>query len=302
MKLVIVILAGLLISAFGLTTSPVLTPFGYRPKECVLEVPSDATVTPLPNGQVQVTLSEVDEKTQLPIVKIVSVPSVCDNDIASIRNKMIRRKPEVGKPEFDINGWLDYGGWYPPSGENDLEFFSSTYVVPRNPSNPSGGQVLFYFIGMQDNDDPSAVNILQPVLTWGNGINAWYVKSWACCPNNITVSSPAVTGINQGDSIFGTIQRISPSTWKIDSNFKGQHTILNAQVGDYQYNWADVTLEVYNLNDCSMFANGAAFFNLLNLRDSQGTTLNPQWQFTGPTVCSGVIQQRSGNSVVISHN
>jgi len=162
-------------------------------------------------------------------------------------------------------------------------------------------QVLFYFIGMQDNDDPSAVNIIQPVLTWGNGHKEWYLQSWACCPKNITVNSPPLFGLQPGSQVGGTIVRVRDSTWKIDSEFNGKHTTLNAQVGDYIYNWADVTLEIYYVSSCSEFATGKAYFNNLVLTDKQGQTLSPKWTFTGASQCSGKIVQSGAAQIFIQH-
>jgi len=274
-----------------ISSESVLTPFGERPSECVLELPSGSTVTP--NGKELLIKIPATETTD-EVLTSYMVPDVCSEDIDAIRQKNIRGPQET-------NGWLDNVGWYPPSGENNLKSFTSTYVVPDDPTNNKGTQVLFYFIGMQDNDSPKAVNIVQPVLTWGNGYNQWYVKSWACCPSNITTSSPPLFGLKGGSTLQGVISRESASTWKIDSIVGGQHTTLNAQVGDYIYNWADITLEVYYVNTCQDFAKGKAFFNDLVLTDSQGQSLNPSWQPTGTTICGGMIQSASANSWFIQH-
>jgi hypothetical protein len=108
--------------------------------------------------------------------------------------------------------------------------------------------------------------------------------------------------VSPGMSLNGVIQRVSDSTWSIVSEFNGKSTTLNAQVGDYVYNWADVTLEVYQLDICAQFAGGRAYFNKLVLKDKQGDTLNPTWQFTGATSCNGAITQASPSSIYISHN
>jgi len=269
----------------------VLTPFGERRSECVLELPSGSTVTP--NGK-ELLIKIPATETTAEILTSYIAPDVCSEDIGAIREKNILRKPS------ETNGWLDYVGWYPPTGQNNLQSFTSSYIVPQDPQNTNAGPVLFYFIGMQDND-ASAVNIIQPVLTWGNGYQQWYVKSWACCPSNITVSSPPLFGIVAGNSLQGVVQRVSASTWKIDSIFNGKHTTLNAQVGDYNYNWADVTLEVYNINTCSDFARGKMIFNSLDLMDAQGQTLTPQWKPTGQTLCGGSITSNGANSYSIQH-
>jgi len=269
-----------------------LTPFGERPEECVLQVPSGATVKP--NGK-ELVITIPATETEPEMITSYMAPEICSQDIDQIYAKNVKQAPE------ETNGWLDYVGWYPPNGENNLKSFTSTYVVPQDPVNNKGDQVLFYFIGMQDNDDPSAVNIVQPVLTWGNGYNQWYVESWACCPSNITVSSPPIFGLTAGSSLQGVISRESDSTWKIDSVFNGKHTTLNAQVGDYIYNWADITLEVYHVNTCNDLARGKAVFNDLALTDSQGQTINPNWSnLSGNTLCGGSISG-SGSSYTIEH-
>jgi len=257
-----------------------------------LELPTGSTVTP--NGN-ELLIKIPATETHDEFLTSYTAPAVCSEDMDAIRKKCIDREPQ------DTNGWLDYAGWYPPSGENNLKTFTSTYVVPNDPVNNNGNQVLFYFIGMQDNDDPNAVNIIQPVLTWGNGYNQWYVKSWACCPSNITVSSPPIFGLKAGSTLQGVISRESDSTWKIDSIFNNQHTTLNAQVGDYIYNWADITLEVYYVATCDDFATGKAYFNDLSMQDSQGQSLNPSWTPTSPTLCGGSIQSAGTNSYYIEH-
>jgi len=287
-----IILLVLISIAVGTT---VLTPFGERPSECVLQLPSGSTV--IPNGN-ELLIKIPATETTTEILTSYTAPAICGEDMGAIRERQLKRSKAPG----ETNGWLDYVGWYPPSGENNLKSFTSTYVVPEDPVNNNGRQVLFYFIGMQDNDDPKAVNILQPVLTWGNGYNQWYVESWACCPSNITVSSPPLFGLTAGSSMQGSITRDSASTWKIDSVFNGKHTTLNAQVGDYIYNWADVTLEVYYVNTCQDLARGKASFNSLVLEDSQGQSLSPNWSPTAGTLCGGTVATGGAGSIVIEHS
>jgi len=282
----------LLFTALCTADLMVPTPFGVRPADCVLEVPHDAVITDVKGSDLLLVShpSKGDYYHQ--------VPSHCGYDMASIRQHMQSRRDR--STQVGINGWVDNAGWYPANGQNNLRSFKSTYTVPGNPPT-SNGQTLFYFIGMQDNDDPKAVNIVQPVLTWGNGYSQWYLQSWACCPKNITVHSPPLFGLSAGSQVGASIVRISDSTWSIDSEFNGQHTTLNAQVGDYIYNWADVTLEVYGVNTCDQFAQGKAYFNGLVLQDQQGQSLQPKWSFTAPTACGGSIVQTSDTQIYIQH-
>jgi len=297
--------AFLLLSLFSVLayTEIVITPFGPRPSECVLEVPSGSYVIPGEGDQLVINIPAIGDQPEQ--VKYYKAPPHCGDDISAIIEKRAMKRSFRSQPPSNVsetNGWLDYVGWYPPAGQNNLVSFTSTYVVPENPGNANGKQVLFYFIGMQDNDSPNAVNILQPVLTWGNGYNRWYMKSWICCPKNITVSSNPLFGPVAGSQIQGVINRENAADWMIDSVYNGQHTTLNAQVGDYIYNWADITLEVYYIDTCPDFAKGKAYFNALVLKDAQGQTLNPAWQKdSGATLCGGSIAAQSANSYYIQH-
>jgi len=297
MRLVVVLalLSSVVLLSQGLRTDFVLTPHGYRYPECVLQVPSGAKVTEDgPNLKISLPL----EAGQLAATeKLYAVPKSCQTDIQDIKRIMASNNNSI-----NINGWLDYGGWYPPGSQSDLHSFTSTYTIPQDPTDKTGGQTLFYFIGMQDNDSPAYLNIIQPVLTWGNGRNQWYVQSWACCPSNISVSSPPLVGLQAGQTMQGIVVRQTADIWLINSVWQGKDTSLHAQVGDMNYNWADVTLEVYNVNACSQFANGRATFAQLDLKDAQGKTLNPSWTFTSPTSCQGSISQTGSTTVVITHN
>jgi len=277
----------------GVAAEMVLTPFGERPAECVIEVADDAVITETTTGL---------QVTENGIIRNFQVPQVCNEDNIAERYRMA--KLQAGKPAAIINGWLDNAGWYPPTAQSQLDSFTATYTVPQDPA-VSRTNVLFYFIGMQDNAAPrDEVNIIQPVLTWGNGIAGWNAASWACCPKNITTRSPSLRGIRAGDTVSGIIKRLDPFTWSIDTRWNGQNTTLRAQVGGYNYNWADVTLEVYNIDTtmCGMFGNGPMKFSNLVLKDVQGEVLSPKYTLTGPTACNGRLQIAANSDITITHN
>jgi len=290
----------LAVVALAMPQDVTITPFGIRPTECVLEVPSGSRI--FEEGHRLRIVSPVPGKAGLTEETFHVPDPICHED--NIVEKFLsRKKAHTQAGAFPINGWLDNAGWYPPSGENNLDSFTSTYTTPGNPTLTTGSEVLFYFIGMQNNAYPGAVNILQPVLTWGNGVSGWNVASWDCCPSNITVKSPTLQGFGAGDTIVGTIKRQDASTWMIDSYVTGtgRNTTLFPHVGNYLYDWADVTLEVYNVVACGDFANGPMTFANLNLKDVQQQTLSPSWSLTGTTDCNGHITM-SGTTAVIQHS
>jgi len=298
MRVLLALVLVLGVSAFSIPEGHVLTPFGVRPKACVLEVPSGSRISETETG-VKV-VSEIDGL----IIENHHVPAPeCHEDHIIERYNAQRAAQRAGEKDIGsgaINGWLDNAGWYPPTGQNNLDSFISTYTVPGNPTFNSD-QVLFYFIGMQDNAY-AAVNIIQPVLTWGNGVTGWNLASWDCCPKNITVQSTTLTGFGAGDQITGTIKRANADTWIIDSTIvkSGKNTTLYSEVGDYLYNWADVTLEVYNLATCNQFAVGPMTFSNLILKDQQQQVLTPTWTVTGTTSCNG-HEVVNGTMITITH-
>jgi hypothetical protein len=282
----------------------VLTPGGYRPAACHVQVESGTKFEALDDGRVR--FESLDGT-----VWHHEVATECHQDNIVERYKAKQSMHTIEPVEVigegvGFNGWIDYAGWYPPAPENSLSAFTATYTVPQDPTQTIN-QVLFYFIGMQDNAY-AAVNILQPVLTWGNGISGWNAASWACCPNNITVQSNSITGFKAGDTLYGLIKRVDAYDWTITTEITsgasaGLSTTLSPKVGGYLYNWADVTLEVYNTVLCSEYAVGPMTFSELNIRDSFGDdiTSGAQWTLTGPSTCTGSIVQTGPESFVVQH-
>jgi len=272
------------------------TPHGMRPEECVLEVPNGAHVAE-DNGRVRVTV--INDAGQ-PEVSFYNSPSICSADMER-RPEMPRRS--VQSPSFQpINGWLDYAGWYPGKPDNNIQYMGSTYTVPNTPAS-NNQQTLYYFIGIQDNSSP-AVNILQPVLTFGPLQTGWYAESWACCPANISTHSSALTGLKSGTSMTGFVERLNADLWEINSAYNGKNTTLFSEIGGYNYNWFAATEEVYGVTQCNQFAGGPMAMAKMVLKDKQGNNLTPKWVFTKQEACGGTITEvnKSPLAVVIQHS
>jgi len=276
----------------------VLTPFGYRLSQCILEVDSGSHIYTV-GSAVRVTQ---ESNGQITSSYDVVVPEECHHDgfVENLRQKR-QARTQVAAPGVP-DGWLDYAGSYPLGKDGNISAFSSLYTVPGDPAT-NAGQVLFYFIGIQDNNY-AAVNILQPVLTWGNGVTGWNLASWDCCPNNITTKSRTITGFGAGDVINGTMYRQDASTWVIDSTIvkSGANTTLVSHVGTYLYDWPNVCLEVYSTATCPEFAKGPMQFTSLNMKDGNGAAVKPTWTLTGATGCSGSIKQDGNGNFNITHS
>jgi len=200
-------------------------------------------------------------------------------------------------------GWLDNAGSYPlgRASSAGIGHFESTYLVPNTPS--STGATVFYFIGVQNNDD-GPVSILQPVVAyeWQSG-NGWQFFSWDCCPANVTWHSTPIP-VQPGNIIQTSVTRDSTDTWTITgalSDGSGSSTLVS-QVGSYVYDWADITMEVYKVTACNQFPSGTMTFGDIALQDDSGNAVTPTWHLTQATPCEGKITQESDTIFDIVHN
>jgi hypothetical protein len=290
------------------------TPHGMRPRGCVQEVPHGAFVYEHESGKLAVQhadngpleLRDVPEYCHLPENAPQASPAQGRKRMRNHFDSALTNATTSDGPV--ANGWLDNMGSYPPGSFANLKSFFADYTVPNAPRN-AGNAVLFYFIGSQDNDGPQhgqPVSILQPVLTWGNGLNGWSFASWACCPSNISTHTPGLQGFNSGSTLRGWFQKTGAGMWQIVSEFNGRQEVLNAQVGDAPYNWLDITLEVYNVGNCDQLASGKMTFSDIQLVDLAGQGFGPglTWSNTGTTECNGHIGFESAPkwTAYIQHN
>jgi hypothetical protein len=156
------------------------------------------------------------------------------------------------------------------TGNTAIGGFSATYTVPGTPpGDADNGQTLFYFIGAENTDgtprhgaNGDGRTILQPVLTydpsaWCKGSKTgWCMSSWNCCPANVTTHSTYINDIKPGEKWVGFFNLTSETTYEVVSKsaVTGQETKLAMARGGRDFNWADVTLEVYGINKCDEFA------------------------------------------------
>jgi hypothetical protein len=263
----------------------VITPFGIRPKECVHHLRKGHRLNPTDDGV------EVIESTHGRVVEFHPTLEQCMEDIKNI--KPIAEQKEA---TFPINGWLDYVSFTPSA---NVKEFSATYTVPAAPTK-SLNQVLFYFIGVE-NFDSNTVTILQPVLTWGNGHTGWNMASWNCCPSGQTWTSDFILNLEEGDVLQGYIN-VTTSNSAIVSTFGDQTVTLEIATNGRNFNWMDVTLEVYSVVSCSEFAASAMTISNLAAVDVDNNEIKVSWaDNTGSTACSG-YQSYSETTWINSHS
>merc|ERR1712151_271153 len=256
------------------------TPQGFRDEKCVVEIPDGATWGETADG---LTITHADGTLQS-----TQIHPDCHSDEVAMK-MAARRAGDVP------NEWKDNAGFTHNEG---YKSFKGNNNVPSDPKN-GNGQILYYFIGME-NTGGGPVNILQPVLGWMGG--EWTLASWACCPANISSTSRTIRGLQAGQTIYGAMERIDGSTWKIDSTVNGQTTTLTPRVGSYNYIWADVTLEVYSVNQCSQYSDGTLHFTEMELTAASGEVLTPAWTQPSATECQGKLVIHDAKTIDTSHS
>jgi hypothetical protein len=262
------------------------TPFGLRPEICVTRgVPSGSTIKEVEDG-VLITHPTGD------LHKIPKHQECLDYHNQWVKNNMTK----VGSA---LDGWLDYASWYPPATE-EVSKFTANYLVPPSPTTNSN-QVLFYFIGTQNFQSTVGVTILQPVLTWGNGLSGWSYASWNCCPAGQQQESTPFQGFGPGDTLQGVIQAVG-TNWEVISSWNGKSTQLTVADASRDFDWVAVTLETYSVTSCGEFPNGPMVVSDMVVTLVSGV-VTPVWgKNTGATECNGVLTINSASEITIQHS
>jgi len=250
----------------------VLTPGGYKPRECVHEVPSGSFVAR--NG---------DDS--------YSVITPLGNEITY--------KPCRNAPPQHGAAWK---AWAQYDNSLGVTNFHAEWPVPPAPS-LSKGQTLFYWNGVEPKDTSE---VFQPVLQWGSsaagGGNYWALASWFVSDKNSFWSG--LLSVTTGDTILGDLTFSKNQTWTVvatsASQKKGvqivsQHVTVEST--------AYVVLEAYNIQDCNQYPAKTQFVPFVKLQLFEGFQPNPvtpSWQvMTKGNTCNEHAQVVSPSEVDI---
>ena len=274
----------------------IATPFGLQHEECIVEVSNGAMVAHNDTHLLVTTHSGTWSKR----------PSlVCGNKPLSTTFS----DPSCNSPPCTCNS-LPCNNWIDNAGSMNLKAIiggmSATYLTPSSPINKSSGQTLFFFIGAENTNGtprsgqppPSGRAILQPVLTFDpagwckNSSTGWCFSSWYCCPKNLVTHSPYIQNVEPGDEFLGYFNiSLDGTTFEtVGENVNtGEKTALKSLRQGRNFNWADITQEVYNIKNCDNFASSLMEFQDVQLWDTKYNQMNPNWLYTRQKPCGGTI-------------
>jgi len=263
----------LLIFRFSNTTDNndlVMTSLGLRPRECV-HTPEEKNHLIISTDK-GVWIKYLDSGRQ---VFHEEIPKCVEN--AKYLKQQMKRK---SKALNFTQGWQIYGSAFL---SDYMGKFSSVYQVPESSPTADDGQILYYFIGLQDDSDDN-LTIIQPVVAYcPNGCGwsysaGWSGAAWNCCPNGQSWYGSGVPLAN-GAIVSNYVEANDKTgliTVYLENN--GQISQLNLQYDYRQYNWACVTLEAYDMQQCQDFNQNAFIFQNMQLTLLNGTTQQPTWE------------------------
>jgi len=275
---------------YGLSGELVSTPIGYRPTECVLHAEEDEVILKSIKGVGMYAHYPSTKRT----VFHPEIPACIENglDLMKERQQKIANRKNATKTVGNLKEWEVYAG----ETVSKMGTFTSQYQLPSDSPTIGKNVILYYFIGMQNNDNAD-ITIIQPVIeycdTCGTGSQAgWNMSPWNCCPNGQTWQG-TVKVVTAGAYIDGTI--ISNSTYDyIECYNPSNDDITTLTVADTRrtFDWICFTLEQYNVVDCTDYPSDPFWSRTMKVTDSTGTSITPSWDLTNGDGCGGEIQQQ----------
>jgi len=279
------------------------TPAGYIHDSCTHYVPSGSHVIDGPSGAT-VILPDGTEK-HLPVCRY-PYPLA----------KLPRAKQPLAP--IDAHGWQVWASFQEPTNGTFTSFLGVFDVPQAPPSWPvTDDSIIYYFTGLQNSNwvpappfppAPANFDIIQPVIQYGAGsVNGggeyWGVANWY-----VTVYSGALWSdtikLQTGQQVFGNMTQLDSETWFIGSVVNGGQsnnlTVTRSRLDSQP--WAYVTLEIYNIFDCSWLpANGQSVsFTELNLFGADFKPVVADWNtYKGDNPCGNAIEVESPTEITI---
>jgi hypothetical protein len=283
---------------YGLSGKVVATPIGYRPIECVHHADENAVLNPVEGVGTYVYYPESGRRSFQPEIK-----GCVENaqDITEARRKRIERdqnKNVVGTA-LNVDENVDnLKEWevYASETVDTMGTFTAQYQLPADDPTTGKDIILYYFIGMQNNDD-AVVTIIQPVIeycdTCGTGSAAgWDMSPWNCCANGQTWQGPIKVIPESGAYINGVIMANTTHDYiSCENPSNGDKATLTVAADHRTFDWIAFTLEQYNVVDCNDYPSDPFWAREMKLMDAAGSTFTPTWTIQSGDGCGGTVKE-----------
>ena len=288
--------------ACALAAGHEVTPFGVFPSECVRRVANGSHVrTRAADGVVEARAPDDRVETYPP--KARCLEHYNKTGLAYGRDAQRAQQARERAAAGVSDGWNTFVGYYTDAADESrhADRFEGVYTIPDDPPAGAAGQTLFYFLGVQNNHDTAGLTILQPVLTWENGHDGWNMASWNCCPAGEATTSDFLLGLEAGGVARGYYAVDEDKrTATVVSEYGGKSATLTIEREERAFDWLNVALEVYGVDDCDEFAGSPMTIDTLAAVDETGASIEPEWEKTVTHACGGLLSA-TADSWTVDH-
>jgi len=285
---------------YGLSGKMVATPIGYRPVECVLHAEENAVLNSVDGVGMYVYYPESGRRSFHPEIKGCVEQA---RDLTTARKERMKRDQNKGKvvgsaltSEENVSNLKEWEV-YASETVSTMGTFTSQYQLPSDDPTTGVDIILYYFIGMQNNDD-AVVTIIQPVIeycdTCGTGSQpGWDMSPWNCCANGQTWQGPIKVISESGAYINGVIMANSTYDYiSCENPSNGDKTTLTVADDRRTFDWIAFTLEQYNVNSCDDYPSDPFWAREMKLLDLEGSSFTPSWTIQSGDGCGGTIKEQ----------
>lgn len=180
-----------------------------------------------------------------------------------------------------------------------IQSFSTSFVVPNNPTAFTTNQTFFLWNGLMSE---SGNTFMQPVLEWGNSAGDRYaIRNWVAINDNYFYGN--LVNVNPGTTLTGVMTLISATT----NAYKYKVSFTGYPAADYTATFSEPAtqlqecFETYTFNSAYLPSNAKADMKSNKLVYKGSTANQPiTWQIATPA--SNPVVTPSGKNTVLVNN
>jgi len=169
------------------------------------------------------------------------------HSVSSCANK----EPALFQPDHGT-AWKTWAQ-YRSNGSKMVTGLSGSWTVPGEPEK-AGGQILYYWNGVEDGGAAGGKGVLQPVLQWtrqtGWALKSWYVGAGGTVTSNLVKCKP-------GDKVTGIMTETGDGKWTVIGTVGDTNVTLHYARKTLVFTTAYVVLEAYEVEssrECTRYS------------------------------------------------
>jgi len=276
---------------------------GLMHRECVHHVPDNALLVETADGGHDVLHQATGQLLfHVPLKRCPPPPLAAP--------KESRSNGDNDKDTVDVTPYQGWNAYVDYIQTKTYDTFFARWNIPAAPKTYTAGKVVFYFNGLQDSSASKTIDIIQPVIQYGQsaagGAGYWGVASWYVDSTDQAFHS-TLKQIPANSNIIGNMTRLNSTCWFIgatDGSVQSPLSICKRATLINQPS-AYVTCEAYAAS-CANYPpagkTGQITFTSVHLTD-QGGAVSPTWQRVVETgICGNNVTVVSPSTISIGRS